>query len=91
MKGLREHRLERLESIEALAKAAGVSTKTVSDVELGKVRPKLRTIRRLTEALGVSAGDVAEFAAVIRRGATGDDSGPSHGETGGTEAGDEAR
>ena len=68
MKPLRAWRLERLLSALDLARAAGVSNRTVLDIEHGKVRPKLRTIRRLTAALGVAAGDVDEFAAVIRPG-----------------------
>ena len=66
MKGLRAWRLERVRSIEDLAAAAGVSNKTITDIEHGRVRPKLRTIRRLSEALGVEPGEVTEFAAVIR-------------------------
>lgn len=65
---LRTLRQERLMTVEALAKHAGVSTKTISDVELGKVRPKLRTIGRLSAALGVPATEVREFAAVIYAG-----------------------
>ncbi len=65
MKPLRSWRLEQLLSVDALAKVAGVSNKTVNDIEHGKVRPKLRTIGRIAPALGVSPGDVTEFAAVI--------------------------
>jgi DNA-binding Xre family transcriptional regulator len=54
-------RYRRAWSIRDLAAAAGVSTKTVQDVENGRVRPKFVTIRKLSEALGVEPGDVAEF------------------------------
>lgn len=72
MKPLRMWRLERLLSVARLAKAAGVSNRTVLDIEHGKVRPKLRTIGRLSVALGVAPADVSEFAAVIRPGEAGE-------------------
>lgn len=65
-KTLRAWRLGRVQSIEDLATAAGVSNKTITDIEHGRVRPKLRTIRRLSEALAVEPAAVAEFAAVMR-------------------------
>ena len=67
MMTLREWRHRRALSIEDLAKQAGVSTKTVSDIELGKVTPKFRTVRRIVGALGIEPGDVTEF--VPRKGA----------------------
>ena len=66
MRRLRAWRLEQLLSIERLAKEAGVSNRTIIDIEHGRVRPKLRTIGRLCHALGADPGDVTEFAAVIR-------------------------
>lgn len=77
MQGLRAVRLARVRSIDDLAAAAGVSNKTITDIEHGRVRPKLRTIRRLSGALGVEPVEVAEFAAVIQP------DGPSQPETGG--------
>lgn len=68
MKPLRAWRLEKLLSAARLAEAAGVSNRTVIDIEHGRVRPKLRTIARLTQALQVHPADVTEFAAVIRPG-----------------------
>jgi transcriptional regulator with XRE-family HTH domain len=65
MKTLRQWRRARLISIEDLAKAAGVSTKTIVGTELGRSRPKFRTIRRLCDALKVEPTEVSEFAAVI--------------------------
>ncbi|MDP9363223.1 MAG: helix-turn-helix domain-containing protein [Chloroflexota bacterium] len=65
MRSLREHRRSRFISIEDLAEKAGVSTKTIVETELGRTQPKFRTIRKISEALGVDPGDVAEFAAVI--------------------------
>jgi transcriptional regulator with XRE-family HTH domain len=63
MKSLREHRHARFISIEDLANKAGVSTKTIVDTELGRTRPKFRTIRKLSQALGIDPAEVAEFAA----------------------------
>ena len=62
---LRRHRLRRVMTIATLAEAANVAPKTISDIENGKVVPKLRTIRRLSEALGVEPADVTEFAAAL--------------------------
>lgn len=64
MKTLREHRRSQFLSIEDLAKSAGVSTKTIVDTEHGRTQPKFRTIRKISDALGVSPAEVAEFAAV---------------------------
>ena len=63
MKSLREHRHARFISIEDLAEKAGVSTKTIVDTELRRTQPKFRTIRKISEALGVDPAEVAEFAA----------------------------
>jgi transcriptional regulator with XRE-family HTH domain len=65
MKTLREWRAERLESSKTLAAKAGVSNKTIIEVENGRNVPTFRTIRRLSEALGVDPAEVAEFAAAI--------------------------
>lgn len=65
MKTLREWRRERLISIEDLAEKTGVSTKTIVETELGRTRPKFRTIRKLSEALNVEPREVSEFAAAI--------------------------
>jgi ribosome-binding protein aMBF1 (putative translation factor) len=64
MKSLREHRRAKFLSIEDLADRAQVSTKTIVDTELGRTQPKFRTIRKLSEALGIDPAEVAEFAAV---------------------------
>lgn len=67
MPTLRELRYAKSMSIESLAKAAGVSNKTISDIENGKVHPKFRTMRRLCAALGVEPSEVAEFAAPVKK------------------------
>lgn len=65
MQTLRETRRGKLISIEELAQQAGVSTKTIVEIELQRSTPRLRTIRKLSEALGVEPGSVEEFAAAI--------------------------
>ena len=65
MKTLREWRAARLESSKTLATKAGVSNKTILEIENGKNLPMFRTMRRLSEALGVDPAEVAEFAAAI--------------------------
>jgi transcriptional regulator with XRE-family HTH domain len=61
MRGLRQWRLDRLLSVEELASIAGVSNKTIIQIEHGRQLPRLRTIRRLSEALQVEPNDVSEF------------------------------
>ncbi len=65
MKTLREWRAERLLSVRALAAAAGVSTKTVTEIEYGRLVPTFRTIQRLAKALAVDPKEVAELADAI--------------------------
>jgi transcriptional regulator with XRE-family HTH domain len=65
MKTLREWRLERLLSIEEIAAKSGVSTKTVVQIEHGRQLPRIRTIRRLSEALDVQPAEVEEFKAAL--------------------------
>jgi transcriptional regulator with XRE-family HTH domain len=65
MKPLRAWRLERLLSIRALATQAGVTPKTLIDIEHGRRRAAYETMRRLSTALGVPATEIAEFAAVL--------------------------
>ena len=65
MRTLRETRLARLISIEDLAKQTGVSTKTIVETELGRTRPKLKTMRTLSQALGVDPLGIEEVRAAI--------------------------
>lgn len=62
---LREWRHKRLYSIRGLATLAGVSPRTVQDLEAGARTPTLQTMRKLCAALDVSADDVTEFAAAL--------------------------
>ncbi|MDP9358169.1 MAG: helix-turn-helix domain-containing protein [Chloroflexota bacterium] len=65
MRTLREWRRERLLSLADLADKAGITEKTIGEIERGRARPQLRTMRKITEVLGVEPKDVAEFAAAI--------------------------
>jgi transcriptional regulator with XRE-family HTH domain len=71
MKTLREWRAERLLSVRALALAAGVSTKTITEIEYSRQTPSFRTIRRLAGALDVQPREVTEFAAAMDQAAEG--------------------
>jgi transcriptional regulator with XRE-family HTH domain len=65
MKTLREWRTTRLMSTRTLEKAAGVTQKTIIDIEYGRRRPHYDTIGRICQALGVEPGEVTEFAATL--------------------------
>ena len=65
MKTLREWRAARLESSKTLALKAGVSNKTILEIENARSVPTFRTIRRLSEALGVEPEEIEEFASAI--------------------------
>jgi transcriptional regulator with XRE-family HTH domain len=67
-KSLRTHRLEKLLSIRGLAERSGVTAKTILDLEHGRRRPRLETMRRLCEVLSVAPGDVTEFRTVLADG-----------------------
>jgi len=65
VRGLRDIRRRKFLTIEALAQKAGVSPKTIVDLEFGRTHPKFRTILRISEALGVDPNAVAEFVAAV--------------------------
>lgn len=58
---LRAIRLTRALSQRDLAERAGVTQKTVLELELGRQEPQLRTIRRIATALGVEPTEIDEF------------------------------
>ena len=64
---LRELRVRKLYSIRGLAKAAGVSDRTVWVAEAGQSRPSLATIRKLSQALEVDPMEVDEFKEAMER------------------------
>ena len=67
MRSLRDWRIDKLLSGRELARAAGVTHKTLIDLELGRRTPTFATMRRISEVLGVAATDIAEFAASVER------------------------
>lgn len=58
---LRQWRANRLLSIRDLADVAGVTPKTLTDIEYGRRRPTYDTMRTISKALGVSPHDIQEF------------------------------
>jgi len=69
VKSLRDWRTGRLWSVRDLAAAAGVSTKTVVQTEHSRQVPTFRTMRRISEALGIAPAEIAEFADALGKGA----------------------
>lgn len=65
MKPLRQWRTEKLMSLERLAGLAGVTAKTLSQVERGMQTPTYRTMQRLSDVLQVDPMDIEEFAAAL--------------------------
>ena len=58
---LKRLRQERLLTQEELAAQAGITVSTLSRIETGKTSPRLRTIRDLAQALGISPGTLREI------------------------------
>lgn len=67
MRTLREWRAERLLSVEDLAARAGVSNKTIVQLEHGRQLATFRTIRRISGALRVEPSEITEFAGAIQQ------------------------
>lgn len=65
MPTLREVRLSKLWSQRELARRSGVAERTIVSIEMGERVPRLVTMRRLAEALGVDWHEVAEFRAAV--------------------------
>ena len=61
MPTLRDLRLRRLWSQRELARRAGVAEGTIIAAEAGRRVPRLLTMRKIAEALGVDWTEVAEF------------------------------
>jgi transcriptional regulator with XRE-family HTH domain len=55
---IREWRKERALTLEALARAVGLSTGYVSQVERGLANPSLETLKRLADAVGHTVGEL---------------------------------
>lgn len=71
MPTLKEARAARLLTVRALAERAGVAFSTVHLIETGKSVPRFDAIRKLSDALGVEPGEIAEFAAAMEAIASG--------------------
>ena len=64
----RQARARSVLSVRELAARAGVAPATVYQIEHGRTRPHYRSIRMLSEAMGVDPMQIAEFARVIEEG-----------------------
>jgi DNA-binding XRE family transcriptional regulator len=62
---LQDLRRRRFLSRDELARMAGVSPTTVLHIEQGKVAPKMRTARRIAQALEVDPSEIDEFRALL--------------------------
>ena len=58
---LKEWRERRLLTQRELAERIGVTTGTINRIERGVHQPRLATVRRLAEALGVDPDDLVEW------------------------------
>ena len=67
----RQARARSVLSVRELAARAGVAPATVYQIEHGRTRPHYRSIRVLSEALGVDPMQIVEFARVIEEGGAG--------------------
>lgn len=65
VKSLRQWRTSQLLSIRELAAEAGITPKTLTDIEYGRRRPTYETMRTISKALGISAHEIQEFVAAI--------------------------
>jgi transcriptional regulator with XRE-family HTH domain len=65
MPTLKEVRLSKLWSQRELARRSGVAERTIVAIEQGDRTPRLVTMRKLAEALGVDWREVAEFRAAV--------------------------
>ena len=65
MAALREVRLSQALSQRNLAEKAGVTQKTIVDLELGRHEPLLLTFRCIAEALGVEPQQIDEFSRAL--------------------------
>jgi len=64
-KTLRQWRTSQLKSIRELASDAGITAKTLTDIEYGRRHPTYGTMKMISNALNVSPHDIEEFARTI--------------------------
>ena len=65
MPTVRELRLRQLWSQRELARRAGVAEGTIVNIETGQRPPRLLTMRRIADALGVDWAEIDEFRQAI--------------------------
>ena len=65
LRSLREWRVGALLSVRDLAAAAGITAKTLTDIEYGRRAPGFLTMRAISQALGVDPLEITEFVAAI--------------------------
>ena len=65
MASLRELRIRKLLSQKDLANRSGISVRTIINIESGARPPRLVTMRRVAEALGVEWVEIDEFRATV--------------------------
>ena len=64
---LRQHRLRQMLSIRELAGRADVTPATIVNIEKGRhLPPRISTVRKLSQALGVDPLLIREFVSVVR-------------------------
>jgi DNA-binding XRE family transcriptional regulator len=63
---LQAHRINRLWSQAELAQRAGVSRRTIVNIETGKRPPRLVTMRQIADALDIDWTEVDEFRQVVK-------------------------
>jgi DNA-binding XRE family transcriptional regulator len=68
---LSEARAQKLLTVQALARASGVSASNLYKIEDGQYLPSLNTVNRLAEILEVAPQDVEEFQAAILKAGSG--------------------
>lgn len=61
IEALKKLRWESGVSQEALAAKAGVSEMTVNSLEQGKTRPRLSTVKKIADALGVPISEITAY------------------------------
>lgn len=65
MRTLREWRVEKMLSVNTLARLSGVTKKSIIDIEYGRRRPHYQTMADISRVLDVTPREIAEFAAVL--------------------------
>ena len=80
MQTLKAARAARLLTVRGLAERAGVAPSTVYLIENGRSMPRFEAIQKLSAALDVAPGEIAEFQAAIEGIATGKENAGAEGQ-----------